>query len=282
MGPFELLDLIGLDVSHPVMESIYHQHYQEPRFRPSYLTAQRLAGGLLGRKSGEGFYRHGEDGRAVLGEDRPAPVVDPCALPVWIARTGGGEEAALVDLLKAAGARIEQSEAPSRDALILAAPIGEDATSLADRFNLDPGRLVAIDPFFAFAGRRTLMMPPGGMADHLTFAHGLLGADGTPVTIINDSPGFIAQRVIAQIVNIGADIAQQRIAAPADIDQAVRLGLNYPLGPLGFGDRFGPRTILQILETLQAFYGDPRYRPSPWLKRRALLGLPMTTPDEAG
>ena len=56
MGPFELLDLTGLDVSHPVMESIYHQFYEEPRFRPSPLTAQRLAAGLLGRKSGRGFY----------------------------------------------------------------------------------------------------------------------------------------------------------------------------------------------------------------------------------
>ena len=54
MGPFELLDLTGLDVSHPVMESIYHQFYEEPRFRPSPLTAQRLAAGLLGRKSGRG------------------------------------------------------------------------------------------------------------------------------------------------------------------------------------------------------------------------------------
>ena len=57
LGPFELLDLTGLDVSHPVMESIYRQFYDEPRFRPSALAAQRVAGGLLGRKTGEGFYR---------------------------------------------------------------------------------------------------------------------------------------------------------------------------------------------------------------------------------
>src|SRR3989475_9532189 len=52
LGPFELLDLTGLDVSHPVMESIYRQYYEEPRFRPSPITGQRVAAGLLGRKSG--------------------------------------------------------------------------------------------------------------------------------------------------------------------------------------------------------------------------------------
>ena len=56
MGPFALFDLTGLDVSQPVMESIYHQYYEEPRFRPSPLGAQRLAAGVLGRKTGRGFY----------------------------------------------------------------------------------------------------------------------------------------------------------------------------------------------------------------------------------
>jgi len=65
LGPFELLDLTALDVSHPVMESIYHQYYEEPRFRPSVITAQRLAGGMLGKKVGEGFYRY-ENGVAQI------------------------------------------------------------------------------------------------------------------------------------------------------------------------------------------------------------------------
>ena len=73
MGPFELLDLTGLDVSHPVMESIYHQFYEEPRFRPSPLTAQRLAAGLLGRKSGRGFY----DYRGVDALARPPIAASP-------------------------------------------------------------------------------------------------------------------------------------------------------------------------------------------------------------
>jgi len=110
-------------------------------------------------------------------------------------------------------------------------------------------------------------------------AHALLAKDGVPVTVIHDSPGFVAQRVIAQIVNIGADIAQQRIATPQDIDRAVTLGLGYPIGPLAWGDAIGPARILAILGELFDFYQDPRYRPSPWLKRRARLGVSLLTPE---
>ena len=97
--------------------------------------------------------------------------------------------------------------------------------------------------------------------------------------MIGDSPGFVSQRVIAQIVNIACDIAQQRIASPADIDAAVTLGLGYPQGPLAWGDAIGAQKILRILERLLDFYGDPRYRPSPWLKRRARLGVSLLTEE---
>ena len=59
-------------------------------------------------------------------------------------------------------------------------------------------------------------------------AHGLLASDGVPVTVCRDSPGFIAQRIVAMIVNIGCSIAQSRTAEPADIDKAVTLGPQLP------------------------------------------------------
>jgi 3-hydroxybutyryl-CoA dehydrogenase len=110
-------------------------------------------------------------------------------------------------------------------------------------------------------------------------AHALFAADGTAVSVMRDSAGFVAQRIVACIVNIGCDIAQQGVASPADIDRAVNLGLGYPKGPLAFGDALGARNILAILEAMQDFYGDPRYRPSPWLKRRALLGVSLLTEE---
>jgi len=110
-------------------------------------------------------------------------------------------------------------------------------------------------------------------------AHGLLASDGVPVTVIHDSPGFIAPRVVAQVVNVACDIAQQGIATPEDIDRAVTLGLGYRQGPLAMGDAIGPARILALLQGLLAFYGDPRYRPSPWLTRRARLAVPLSTPE---
>jgi len=123
------------------------------------------------------------------------------------------------------------------------------------------------------------MSTPVTSAEMRDAAHGLLASDGVPVSVIHDSPGFVCQRVLAQIVNIASDIAQQRIASPEDIDSAVTLGLGYPSGPLAWGDALGPARILAILEALQAFYGDPRYRASPWLKRRALLGVSLLVPE---
>ena len=106
-------------------------------------------------------------------------------------------------------------------------------------------------------------------------AHALLARDGVPVSIIQDSPGFVAQRIVAMIVNIACDIAQQGIATPQDIDKAVNLGLGYPKGPLTMGDALGPAKVLEVLRNLQAVTGDPRYRPSLWLQRRVQLGMSL-------
>ena len=128
-------------------------------------------------------------------------------------------------------------------------------------------------------GPRTLMVTPATDPAMRDAAHGLLAADGQPVVVINDSPGFVAQRVVAQIVNIGCGVAQRAIATPADIDKGTKLGLGYPFGPLEWGDRLGAGRVLFILQRLHAFYGEPRYRPSPWLKRRVALGLPLSAPE---
>jgi 3-hydroxybutyryl-CoA dehydrogenase len=110
-------------------------------------------------------------------------------------------------------------------------------------------------------------------------AEALFAIDGTPVTTIRDSGGFVGQRIVASIVNTACEIAQQRIATPHDIDAAVRLGLGYPLGPLALGDSVGAKRIVAVLKGLVDVYGDPRYRPGVWLARRAALGMPLDVLD---
>src|SRR5258706_263972 len=64
IGPFGLMDLVGLDVAHAVMKSMYAQYYEEPKYRPSFLSEARVAAGLLGRKTRRGWYAYGSDRRA--------------------------------------------------------------------------------------------------------------------------------------------------------------------------------------------------------------------------
>ncbi|MDM7456931.1 MAG: 3-hydroxyacyl-CoA dehydrogenase [Tepidimonas sp.] len=279
LGPFELLDLTALDVSQPVMESIYHQYYEEPRFRPSVIAAQRLAGGVIGRKVGEGFYRY-LDGQAQLPPEPPVPVVETLP-PVWVP-TRAARRAELLQLLKDLGATIETAAQPSERALIVVAPLGHDVTTVAAVERLDPGRTIGIDMLLPDAAvkRRVLATNPATRHDMRAAAHALFARDGKAVSVIRDSGGFVTQRVVATIVNIAADICQQGICTPSDLETAVTLGLGYPAGPLAMGDRVGAASVLEILFNLQTVYGDPRYRPSPWLRRRGALGLSLLHPEE--
>ena len=174
-------------------------------------------------------------------------------------------------------AKIESN--PTSDSFCFVAPLGHDATTTALQLKLDPARTVAVDPLFGFGKRRTLMTTPVTKPEVRDAAHALLASDGVPVSVIRDSAGFVAQRVVAHIVNVGCDIVQQRIASPADLDSAVVLGLGYPHGPLAMGDAVGAARFLAILEAMHAFYQEPRYRPSPWLQRRAQLGVSLLNED---
>ena len=121
--------------------------------------------------------------------------------------------------------------------------------------------------------------------NHLDYSvndNGLNGSKATTsadikATLINESTGFVTQRIIAMVVNLGCDIAMQGVATPKDIDNAVKLGLGYPYGPISWGNELGPQRILLILESIYRLTGDQRYRPSPWLQRRAKLGISLFT-----
>jgi 3-hydroxybutyryl-CoA dehydrogenase len=268
IGPFGLMDLVGLDVSHAVMKSMYEQYFEEPKYRPSFLAEPRVAAGLLGRKSGRGWYAYGKDGAAEPLAEANAPAAKPSA--IWVVPE-------LREFFAKFGVEIRTRA--DNETVCFVSPLGRDATTTAVQLGLDPERTVAIDPLFGFAKRRTLMSTPVTLPEVRDAAHALLASDGVPVSVIKDSPGFVAQRVVAHIVNVGCDIVQMRIATPKDLDSAVTLGLGYPKGPLAMGDSVGAGRILAIVESMHDFYQEPRYRPSPWLKRRAQLGVSLLTPE---
>lgn len=278
MGPFELMDLTALDVTFPASEAIFQQHFYEPRYRPAQMLRTRMQAGRLGRKSNAGFYDY-TDGQAQIPLPASPPDLTEIRLencPVWVSQAEPEAHQQVMKLLQQLQVRLDQSSQPGPDSLILITPFGNDNTATAIQQGLDPARTIAIDTTVrGLAKHRTLMINPITSNDYRDYAHALFAQDKTPVSVINDCPGFLTQRIVAMIVNIGCAIAEQRTATPEDIDKAVELGLGYPHGPLAFGNLLGPDTVLKILQNLYESYGDPRYRPTLWLKRRASLGLSL-------
>lgn len=274
MGPFQLLDLTGLDVSVPVMEAIHSQYYGDDRYRPVALARRRMVAGLLGRKSGEGFYRYPTD------EAPPfARAAEAREVKAWWADSGRLALPSSISSLLSTKAKWEQEAEAD---VVLVAPIGCDlSTALSDVPELDRSRTIAVDPIFGGRGGVTLMTSPATRSSARKAAEALFAAHSLPTYVIADSPGYVAPRVVACIVNLACEMAQQGIAAPREIDLAVKLALGYPRGPLQWGDELGADVVLKILMGLFSTFGDQRYRPSPWLERRARLGLSLATPDLA-
>jgi 3-hydroxybutyryl-CoA dehydrogenase len=269
MGPFELMDLIGIDVNYPVTKIIHEGYWYEPRLSSVPMHGALVQAGRLGRKTGAGFYSYDDKGQKIIP---PAPAETGVA-PAQIILPGG--EVSLSVL--AAGAGISVTAKDDGSSPIVVAPIGEDCTTAALRLGIDPRRAVAVDVTGDTSRRITIMTAPGADPSVADAVSAWLRGTGRAVTRIKDSPGVIGQRIVAMIANLGCEMAQIGLASPSDIDTAIRLGLNYPTGPLAMADALGIRTTYVIMRRLHEITGSDRYRPSLWLRRRALLSLPAAT-----
>ncbi|UNT00099.1 3-hydroxyacyl-CoA dehydrogenase [Streptomyces tubbatahanensis] len=263
MGPFELMDLTGLDVTASVMETVWTGFRHADRLRPSYLTANRVAAGLHGRKTGRGFYAYGQ------GEAGPA-VPEP--------GDAGGDPARDVAVTGDAAAALATVAAPSDTSLVLVPTWGTSVAAAVAEGGLPAERTLGLDPLCLDTPRRVLAVTPATEESAVRDAVAVLARDGAAVTVVRDAAGSPAQRMLASLVNVATGIAERGLAAPEDIDTAVTLGLGYPRGPLAWADTVGAARMLALLRALHAETGDPRYRPTPWLTQRARLGLPLTTP----
>ena len=256
MGPFELMDLTGIDVNYPATTVIFEGFQNDPRLKTTPLHAAMFHAGQLGRKSGQGFYHY--------AKPQEQPEVPPPPL------AGGFKAHVPFDCpgftwLRKHGGLSETDEGP-----ILIAPIGDDATGFCHRHGIPPERAVAID-FTALDRRHLTLMHAPGMGTHTQAVGEWLRGHGLTVEIVNDSPGFVLQRILAMIANLGAELAQAGIGTPDDIDTAMKLAQNYPCGPIEWIDHLGASTVYRIMTELQSVTGSDRYRPSLWLRRRALL-----------
>ena len=271
MGPFELGDLTGIDVNFPAANIIYNGYMQDPRIKTAPVHEAMYNSGRWGRKTSAGWYDY-KDGKV---HNPPSPDHETDASPASHVSLAEPSDA-LSDFCKSLG--IEVREEDDGSAPILAAPVGDDATHTALMTDADFKRLVCVDLSCDTSKRICIMTAPGAdPAARDAVAASLIKA-GRKVTAIKDSPGFIAQRMVAMIANLGCYMAEVNLATTSDIDLAMKLGLNYPLGPLEMVEDLGTENTLEILERAQELTGEDRYRPTMWLRRRALLDLPIHTP----
>lgn len=273
MGPFELMDLIGIDVNFAVTQSVFAATFGDPRYAPSFIQREMVDAGHLGRKSGRGFHDHAS------GAPPPAAASEAaCPPPSRIVVYGElGAAAALVERMQDAGAAIEfVGAAPPFAAGVigvggawLAPTDGRTATVRAAATGAHD--LVLFDWALDYATcRRLAVARADGCADvAYAAAVGALQSCGVAVSRVDDVGGLVVARTVAMLVDEASDAVKEGVATADAVDLAMQMGVNYPRGPLAWGDAIGAARITELIAHLRAHYGAPRYRISPWLARRA-------------
>ena len=245
MGPLQLADLIGMDINLAVSESLYERSYYQPRFRPSPLQRFMVEAGLLGRKTGQGFYKY--DGSSSAADEEELP---QSATPGGMTVVGDSE------LARALGTE------PNGEGLKILAL--KDETGLAGSgVEVGARRLTPDSPVVELVG--DVDPEIRDRVEATVRAAGLTPA-WTP-----DLPGGAALRTVAALVNEAFFTLEERVASASDIDRAMQLGANYPKGPLAWADELGLARILRVLDALREMHGDS-YSAAPLLRRRVAFG----------
>jgi 3-hydroxybutyryl-CoA dehydrogenase len=286
MGPFELMDLVGLDTSFAVQRSFYEQSFGEPRWRPAPVMARMVAAGRLGRKSGRGWYAYA-GGRPA---DPDPPVSGGGDGLVVVA----GESALALDLFDAAAESGWDVATPveaegSVPALIVDCGAAEDDPPLQGGPQVllcDAAPLAALDPdgssagFFAlapFAESRLVELTrrPSTSTAAAAAAERFFASLGRHVEWVGDAPGLVLGRIVCQLVNEAGFAVGEGVGSPEDVDTGMVLGLNHPRGPLEWAEAIGPAEVLTVLRGLQEEYAEERYRSAPLLVRAVRTGEPL-------
>ncbi|MFJ5774819.1 3-hydroxyacyl-CoA dehydrogenase [Streptomyces sp. NPDC093094] len=265
MGAFELTDLIGQDVNESVTHSVWQSFFQDVRFTPSLSQRRLVESGRLGRKSGHGWYDHAEDA------ERPEPhTAEEARPPAYVVAEGDlGPASELLALIREAGIQVREEEEDHGTRLVLpgggqlALADGQTSVEFRDVVYFD----LALD--YRRAGRIALSASQDTSAQTLTEAIGLFQALGKKVSVIGDVPGMIVARTVARIVDLAHDAVAKGVATEEDVDTAMRLGVNYPLGPFEWSRRLGRNWAYALLDDLHLRDPSGRYAPSLALYRHA-------------
>ncbi|GHH70441.1 3-hydroxyacyl-CoA dehydrogenase [Streptomyces sulfonofaciens] len=272
MGPFELTDLIGQDVNEAVTRSVWESFFHDPKFTPSPAQRRLVESGRLGRKSGHGWYDYAQD-----AEPARPHTAEPCQAPAEVGVLAGPESPlrAVVGLLEESGVRLtgERSPAVAQSALTLPGgtrlTVTEGDTATGDA----AGPAIRLDLALNYRTCTRVALAPGAGAGpgDVRAAIGLFQKLGKKVSVVADAPGMIVGRTVAMLVDFALDAQARGVADRTDIDTAMKLGVNYPRGPLEWCDELGVRWVRQTLQNLHAAYPGGRYGASLALAHRSHL-----------
>jgi 3-hydroxybutyryl-CoA dehydrogenase len=278
MGPCELMDLIGHDTNFAVTQSVYDANFGDKRYLPSLVQREMVDGGLLGRKSGRGFFAYGA--AAAATPTTPPFKAPPVPAGAIVALHGRGVAVERWSArLEAAGVRFEADPASrwnglqtdtgelrlgdGRSAMQVAAESGVRDLALFDLAIAPAGGPPGTPLALAFA--------PSASAEWREQAAEWLRIAGWQPQVVGDAPGLVVERTVAMLINEGADAVQQGVCTPEGADLAMKLGVNHPAGPFEFLARWDALEVASLLGHLDAHYRGERYRVSPWLRNRAWL-----------
>jgi 3-hydroxybutyryl-CoA dehydrogenase len=265
MGPFELMDLIGQDINLAVSESVYQAYYGDKRFQPSVLQAEMVAGGLLGRKTGRGYYDYSQDQKSEA-EHQPAAENSLDEVTIYGDLGTAGE---LLSLLEKTDVNVQRQASDQAYLQIgntrLQLCNGLTATQVSA--NSGHEELVVFDLARSYSTAQSIAVSVAKQASEqaLQDVLALFSAIDKRVCVIKDLPGMLLMRTVCCLVNEAADVVNQGVCKAPDVDVAMKLGVNYPEGPMEWGARIGFANVVTVLANLQQSYGEERYRCSPWL-----------------
>ena len=269
MGPFELMDLIGLDVNFEVNNQVWESFDRHPRFEPSSIQQDLVDAGKLGRKSGHGFYDYSACREIPNPENIPE-----CDPPDSIIIEGSEKlPESLVKLLKTGTVSIKSTTGsgkirfPGGGILVLSNGKSSEERSLE---NGDSVISMDLCLNFQHTPRVVLVADPNCSVNVLNKAAGLFQSFGKQVSVIKDVPGMVLTRMVAMLVNEASMLVEEEVADSGDINMAMKKGVNYPIGSLEWGELWGYKSVVETLENLFHEYGE-RYRVSTWLKQRAKI-----------
>jgi 3-hydroxybutyryl-CoA dehydrogenase len=135
-----------------------------------------------------------------------------------------------------------------------------------------PERLVGIGAFPTLMSGKLIEIAPTIHCSRksLSDASTIITSLGRECAVVQDRAGMVMPRILCMLINEAAFALMENIATPSDIDTAMKLGTNYPFGPIEWADRIGIRSVVSVLEAIHSETGEDRHRIAPLLRQMAV------------